>query len=195
MNLTNKEKQKKLFGLFLIIFTVSLSLLIAVSATFFNTQTRISIDQKIELDKVLSRDKKIEIIFFGYTGCIDICTPRLHYLSDMYKKFSKELQQKVDVVFIDISNPVEESLPDQFAKSFHKDFIGEYLHEKNVRNYTRAFSVYFSKSLFDETEYNHTTNLYIVTKKDERKSIRYVYNTYPYDVDTIIQDIQGLIDE
>ena len=64
-----------------------------------------------------------------------------------------------------------------------------------MRDYTKEFEVYFSQSLFDKEEYNHTDNLYLVQKREGKKFIRYLYNTNPYNFKQIEIDIKELLNE
>ena len=82
-----------------------------------------------------------------------------------------------------------------FLIFFNKNFKGIYLEQNVLRDYTKVFSVFFSQSLIDKTEYDHTANLYLIKKDNNKKKIRYIYNAYPYDVKQIKIDIEELLNE
>ncbi|MEA1982025.1 MAG: SCO family protein [Campylobacterota bacterium] len=167
-------------------------LLITIAPSFVRTDvSSFTLNQKLNLDKVLDANKSIELVFFGYSGCIDVCTPRLKKIASWYK--NSQNRDKIQIRFLDISQPHEKDLPDRFAKSFHKESIGVYLNRQELREYTKAFNVYFSKALFDEYEYDHTTNIYILNKKrDETKVLKHIYTSYPYSFNEIELDIEEI---
>ena len=186
--------KKKTSAVLLILLVVSISLGIMILPTLFTKSiSRVTLNQELNLPLILNDKKDIEIIFFGYSGCADICTPRLHALAHFYDTLSKSSRQRVGITFLDISLPTSKTLPSQFAKSFHHDFKGIYLKNTVLRDYTKAFRVYFSKSLMDKTEYDHTTNLYIVKKDKTKKEMRFIYTAYPYDFKQINADIKELL--
>ena len=188
--------KKKTSAVLLILFVLSISVGVMIVPTFFTKGvSRITLHQEFNLPLILDSTKEIEIVFFGYSGCTDVCTPRLRAIANFYNKLSKKNKQRVGFVFLDISSPIDKTLPSQFAKSFHHDFKGIYLDSKIFRNYTRAFSVYFSKSLIDKTEYDHTANLYIVKKEGTKKETRFIYTAYPYDFKQVNLDIKELLNE
>jgi len=140
--------------------------------------------------------KKVALVFFGYSGCIDICTPRLQALSDFYNGLPKELQKSLTVEFIDISTPDDRTLPARFAQAFNKEFHGHYLSEQEVREYTKPFAVFFSKPLSRYGEFSHSSNLYLLKKTDKGNAIiRYVYSAYPYDFKNLKSAIERLLNE
>ena len=188
--------KKKLYSGLILLLLVSVSILIMFAPSFFSKGvSRISINKTFDLELILNNTKNIELVFFGYSGCSDICTPRLFLINDLYASLNEKAKEQVGIIFLDISTPFDKELPQRFAAYFNKDFIGIHLNKKILRAYTKTFDVYFSKSLLDQTEYNHTSNLYLVKKTKGKKEIKYVYNSYPYDIKQIKNDIKELIYE
>jgi len=176
----------------------SLVVFVAVLATvlpsFMGKEVgRVSLNQKIELKHVLDSTKELELVFFGYSGCLNVCTPRLEALALWYK--NTQAQDRVGVRFIDVSSPKNKALPLQFAQAFNKDFLGVYLNPSVVREYARVFKVYFAQALWDKTEYDHTAHLYLVQRKEGSKRLRVIYTAYPFNFKQINQDILELLDE
>lgn len=185
---------RKIHSVILVSLALLTSIAVMIVPSYFTRGiSRTEVNKKIDLPLLLNDDKKVKLVFFGYSGCQDICTPRLHSLSKFYNALDKETKKKFGVTFIDISNPLDKSLPSRFATYFNPDFKGLFLDKKSARLYARAFDVFFSKSLLDKHEYNHTSNLYLVTKKNRHKRIRYIYTAYPYDYKQIKSDIQRLL--
>lgn len=188
--------QQKISAFLLILLVLFISAGIMVLPSFFTKGvSRIELRQDLDLDLVLDGDQEIELVFFGYAGCINICTPRLHDLGVWYSSLPQAARQSFTLRFMDISDPEDDKLPDAFAKAFHPDFQGIYLDKDILRVYTKAFNVYFSKALLDETEMDHTTHLYLVKKSKDTKQLRYIYTAYPYDLKQIRSDIEELVHE
>jgi len=190
------KRTKKLYGFILALLIIFLSIFIVVAPTFFSKDiARASVDEVIDFDLLLEGESKIELVFFGYSGCAKICTPRLQDLSKYYNSLNSQMRDKLSVVFLDISQPEDKNLPKDFAAHFHEDFKGIYLSNDNLRVYTKAFQVYFAQSLFDPQEFNHSSNLYLITKNKGIKKLRYIYNAYPFDFKQITLDIKDLMNE
>jgi len=188
--------KKKLYGFLLLLFIICISLLIVVLPTFFTKDIgRVAMHQEINLPLLLNTKEDIQIVFFGYSGCVDICMPRISAINKIYSSLDAKTKKRVAVAFLDVSSPLNINLPSDFAKSFNEEFEGIYLDKSRVRGYTKEFNVHFSKSLMDDEEYNHTTNLYIIKKAEGKKKIRYIYSAFPYDLKQIQSDIKGLMDE
>jgi len=186
----------KLLSASMLILVVVVSLLIMIIPTFFTKGiSRVALKKEVNLPLILNDDKDIGVLFFGYSGCSDICTPRLQSLNKFYETLDANARHRVKVEFLDISVPNDNELPSRFAQFFNPDFKGIYLDNTVLRAYTKMFDVYFSQSLIDETEYDHTTNIYIVKRTQNKKELRYIYNSYPYDFKQINSDIRGLLNE
>jgi protein SCO1 len=187
---------QRLLGAILALFVVLSSVAVMLAPTVFTKGvSRIESKKSFELSHILSENRDVEIVFFGYSGCKDICSPRLESLGRFYNGADAELKKHFGLVFVDISSPEDKELPQRFAKYFHKDFRGVYLDKVVLREYTKAFDVFYAEQLMDSLEYDHTANLYIVKKENNMKEIRYVYTAYPYDFKQIQLDLEELVNE
>lgn len=189
--------RKKVAPIFLILAVISVSILIIILPTFYSKgASHIELNQELDLELVLDAKQDVELVFFGYAGCIDICSPRLDALGKWYATLPLAKQEKIGVRFIDLSVPEDKTLPNTFAKAFHERFIGVFLEKSVLRVYSKAFMVYFAKSLTNDDEIDHSTHLYLVKKdKEGKKILRYIYTSYPYDFTQIQSDIKELINE
>jgi len=190
MSNVKKHTLPTLIILFILLFSVFIMLLPSFSS---KGVSRMEMNKSMELPYILDANKDIELIFFGYAGCIAICTPRLESLSAWYTHL--ENKNKIGVRFMDISAPKDRELPMAFAQAFNKDFIGVHLAQSQIREYTRPFQVYFSTSLIDSTEFDHTANLYLLKREGQKKVLRYIYTSYPFDFEQINLDIKELLNE
>lgn len=188
--------KRKLLSASILLLVVLVSVLIMIIPTFFTKGiSRVSLNKEISLPLILNDNKEVKLLFFGYSGCTDICTPRLYSIDEFYKSIDKSIRLKVGVEFLDISIPNDTSLPSRFAEFFNPEFKGIYLPKEVLRDYTREFDVFFSRSLIDDTEYDHTSHIYLVKRTKDKKEIRYVYSSYPYDFKQMNLDIKGLLNE
>ena len=188
--------RKKLLSFLLIFLVLCVSALVVILPTFFTKGlSRVELRQDFELDLILDKKHDIELIFFGYAGCVAVCTPRLESLGKWYSTLPKETQERVGLKLLDLSIPDDRDLPDDFAKAFHEKFEGIFLDQDIIRVYTKVFSVYFSTSMLDSSELDHTAHLYLVKRSKEGKQLRFIYIAYPYDLEQIQSDIEELINE
>lgn len=114
----------------------------------------------------------LNIFYFGYTSCPDVCPLTLTYLSQAIKTLSAADQQKIQVIFVsvDYAHDTPEKA-DQYAKSFLpqfkgltgsqeqidaliNQFHGSYVIEKNEKSYL-GYSI------------SHTDRLFFVNQKGE----------------------------
>lgn len=99
------------------------------------------------------------------------------------------------MLFVDITAPADETLPMRFASYFNPSFRGIYLTRSEIKEYSRAFEVYFSPKLFDKDEYDHSADLYLLARdKEGRTIIAYIYNSYPYNAKKIANDLKALLE-
>lgn len=131
------------------------------------------------------------VLFFGYVGCTDVCTPLLHELNAMYSSAAfEELQGSTAIVFV---NLIPESKPDQaqlFASFFNNKFIGLHLNKQELYSIDRKFSLFYSPSISDKNELSHSDSIYLLKKKDTRLILENIYMTHPFNAMQLIQDIK-----
>jgi len=148
--------------------------------SYFSQNHYVEMDKEIISSVFNKYNEKNLLVFFGYVGCIDICTPRLNEISSIYKKLKKS-NLDVGVVFINTSKLQDQELSDLFAKSFNKDFKGIYLKEEALNNLKKEFKVYSAKSLSNPNEINHTSFLYLLKKIKSKYFLKIIYTAVPLD--------------
>jgi len=62
------------------------------------------------------------LVFFGYPGCRDICSPMLQRLQNIYENCANP--QHLAIVFVNLWEEMSTHETQQYAQFFHKDFIG-----------------------------------------------------------------------
>ncbi|WP_373002445.1 SCO family protein [Sulfurimonas sp.] len=157
-----------------------------------NTKGKIDISKKIEASYIKS-DKKFVLLFFGYVGCTDVCTPLLERLNSLYEsEVFKTVREDVDVVFVNLTSEVEEHQPDLFAKFFNPAFKGVYLSRRETLDIDRTFGLFFSRSIADKTKVDHTDFLYLVQNTSDLQILKSMYSIHPLNKEKIIEDIKQL---
>lgn len=175
---------------FLFLFTIPFLQSILFST---NSQSTIEVNKSVEASFIKS-DKKFVLVFFGYVGCKDVCTPLLQELNSLYEsKEFETLKEHVEIIFVNLTPEIEEFQPDLFAKFFNKNFKGIYLSKKETLTIERVFGVYFSKNLSDKTQLNHTDNIYLIENNRDNKILKTIYLTHPLKTKKLINDIIQVI--
>ncbi len=183
-------------------FTLFVLLLVAVplfQSFFFTHQSvgRIMIDQPIDAPYLKDGKKDLSLVFFGYVGCTRVCTPILYQIDDFYdSSLFAPLKPFVGVIFINLKPEVEIDQPKSFAQAFNPQFEGLYLTQKELMGIDREFSVFFSKSLSEKGEIDHSDHIYLIErKKSGIVVLKNIYTTHPINRAVIVSDIQKLLNE
>ncbi|MFN8945596.1 MAG: SCO family protein, partial [Pseudobdellovibrionaceae bacterium] len=97
--------------------------------------------------------KDLNLFYFGYTNCPDVCPLTLTYLTQAVKNLSAKDQDKIQVFFISVDYDKDTAASTaNYAKAFHplfhgftgskeqidaliKQFHGSYVIEKNEKSY------------------------------------------------------------
>lgn len=185
------NRYRILFIPLILLFAIMIPLL---QSFLFSSETKgsIEINKEIKADFIKS-DKKSVLVFFGYVGCIDVCTPILNDMNNLYQsKEFKNIKDDVEILFVNLTPEVEISQPDIFAKYFNQNFNGIYLSRKEILNIDRDLGVFFSRDLNEKTELNHTDHIYLIENSLKSKILKNIYTTHPLNKLKIINDIMIL---
>lgn len=183
------SKKKLFFGILLIIISF-------LMITFINFVYLLSDSGKIEKEvsvdfKFLKEEKKpVVILYFGFTGCSNVCIIALNQINTLYKTID---DKKVSVYFINLLTDVEKGLSNKYAKSFNEDFVGLDFTKSSLLEITTKLRVNFAPSLLNKEEINHTGFLYLFEKKDDLYIQKYVYTNTPYDINLIKEDVNNIL--
>ncbi|MDD4855777.1 MAG: SCO family protein [Sulfuricurvum sp.] len=179
--------------IFFIFLVIAVPLL---QSLFFTQQTngKIVIEQRIDAPYLYNTNKDLILVFFGYVGCTKVCTPILHELSNFYEsKGFAPLKPFVAFSFINLIPELESNQPEMFAKAFNPEFKGIYLSQKELMTVDREFSLFFSKSLRDVREIDHSDHLYLIERqKNGSLILKNIYTMHPLNQEEIIKDILKL---
>lgn len=149
----------------------------------------ITINKEVQVNFIQS-DKKHILLYFGYVGCANICTPFLSKLSLLYEsdKF-KILKGDTQVIFVNLNPDTVASQVDMFAKTFNQNFNGIYIPRKEILSIDRNLGLFFSDSLTDKMEINHTDYLYLIDNQKNIKILKNIYFTHPLRSQQLIDDM------
>ena len=180
-------KSKVLYISVGVFFLFIIPLLIFIS---FSKSAKGSLEIDKEVNIPFIREHKPNVIlFFGYYGCADVCTPILESLSMMYNSDNfASIKESTDIIFVNLTPEVEEFQPQLFAQYFHESFIGVYLTKVELQQIDRAFGVFYSKSLTEQNGLNHTDHIYYITNS-EKQILKNIYPSHPLNRKKLIDDI------
>lgn len=135
--------------------------------------------------------KENTLLFLGYVGCPDICTPRMFEILKIYEQYKKESNSNdLNVLFISLKSDESPQLVDDFAKSFNSSFIGTTTSHKYLLRLTRTLNAYFTQSLTNNETIEHTESLYLIKKEqDGSLYLKYIYMKVPYNKELIVSDL------
>ncbi len=150
-------------------------------SSYFLQDGYVKINKEVKSTLFDKYNEKNLLLFFGYVGCADICTPRLSELSSIYKNL-KQSDIQTKVLFINIIELSDHELPDLFAKSFHEEFDGIYLEKQELEDLKREFDVYSTHALGNPEEINHTAFLYLLKRVGSKYFLNKIYTNTPFNV-------------
>ena len=112
---------------------------------------------------------KYRMVYFGYTGCPDICTPDMQNLMAGLKTFEKSspaLAAKVQPIFITV-DPQRDTpaILKQFVSAFHPRLIGLTGSEAQIADVAKKFAVYYGKvpgGKGDSYQMSHSQSPYLM---------------------------------
>lgn len=163
----------------LVLSILSVILLAPFIGGIFLDKGYVTLDRELQSTFLDSYAEKNILVFFGYVGCVDICTPRLSELSSEYEKL-KEKDIDVQVLFINLTKLEDHTLPDLFAKSFNKDFKGIYLPKDELKGIKKELNVYSAPRLGSSYEVDHTAYLFLFKKNDLKYNLNKIYTKIPF---------------
>lgn len=107
---------------------------------------------------------KVVMLFFGYTGCPDMCPTTLALLAESVSKLGPDAR-RVQVLFMTV-DPKRDTpqLLSQYVPAFHPEFLGLYADEKTTERTVREFKGYYHANPPGEGgsyTVDHSTQVYV----------------------------------
>lgn len=170
------------------------SLLFAISMLVHSVngaEKQTYVETPVQADYLKKGTKEYKLVFYGYVGCIKICSPVLDNLAKFYASDAfSPYREHVDPVFVNLMPELSKEQPELFAKSFNRDFHGVYLDEKQLTSLDKELSVFFTRKTGDEFDIDHSDFVYLLrqTKKGDLRLIN-IYHTHPLQSEMILKDL------
>lgn len=183
------SKKKLFIGILLIV--ISFMMIAFINFIYlFNDSGKVKKEVIINFDFLKEEKKPIVLLYFGYTGCSNICIMALNQLDNLYKELE---QEKVSIYFINLLTNVEKDLTNKYVKSFNEDFIALDFDKKSLYEITSKLKINFAPSLLNSQEINHSGFLYLFQRNNNNFMQKYVYTNTPYDIKLIKNDIDKIL--
>lgn len=135
--------------------------------------------------------KEYMLVFYGYVGCTHICMPILDTIKALYTSNNFiPYQHKVDIIFVNLLPKIDKNQPDLFAKSYHPDFYGVYLSEKELSTLDKELQLFFTKSKEKSYDIDHSDHLYLIhPEPNGTLKLINIHTTHPLNIQQIIDDL------
>jgi protein SCO1 len=111
----------------------------------------------------------INVIFFGFTRCPDVCPLTMAKLAQIYRDLQEPKNLKVAMITVDPEFDTPK-VTQSYISNFHPDFIGLSGSNTQIANAIQSFYIASQKS--GEAQFVHTDAIIIL---DKQAHLRYVY--------------------
>lgn len=158
--------------------------------------TRIPVDAPLDAPFLDAVPRSTILLYFGYVGCGDVCTPLLGNLAALYdaEPFAA-LRAHVGVAFANLTYEIDPEQPALFAMASHPAFIGIHLDRSRLQGLSRLFRLYYARRLGDPRAMDHTDFVYLLQRKGGGYRLVSFYSTHPLDGGRLRADIAALLKE
>jgi protein SCO1 len=165
-------------------------------AFFYNNEKTFSQNETQLSNKFLRHfNKKYTLVYIGYTGCINICTPRLFEVSNLQRALDiKKYGSNLEFMFLDIRTLGDGTTKD-FLKAFDAKIDVLSLDDKAKQEIIRELNFYFARSLSDSNEFEHTSYMYLIEKRENEVFHIATIMQYPFDKKSTIEFIKNKVSD
>ena len=113
-------------------------------------------------------------VFGGYPGCASTCPIALNTLREVYVNYQTQgMTNDLSVVFTNILQNSSDALSNQYAQSFHRDFIGIVIKPEQMDDYKRSLSMQTFQAINDIT--HHSGYIYYLHNEDSQWKLKQVF--------------------
>ncbi len=153
----------------------------------------------VEQNKILSPQyihyfkNRYTILYVGYTGCINICTPRLKEISEIQRVLN-DRGAKIEYMFLDLRE-LGDDVSGDFLKAFRGDFKILSLEENSKNHFLQQLGFYYARGLYDKNEFEHSSYLYLIENNGKELKLITTIMQYPFLNDTTIDYLEKKVKE
>ena len=148
-------------------------------------------DQNGQARTLASYAGKVQVYFFGFTQCPDVCPSALAELAEVMKKLGPDADNvQVALITVDPDRDTQEVLK-AYVAAFDPRFVALRGNAEQTRAAAASFKAYFARAAQKEGGYSmdHTAAFYIVDRKGEAR----VLASPNIGVDALVHDIKALL--
>lgn len=148
----------------------------------------------VEQEKILSKQyskyfkDQYTLLYVGYTGCVNICTPRLTEIATIQRVLA-DRNTNINYMFLDLRT-LGDDVSRDFLKAFHGNFELLVLDETKKNLFLREMGFYYTQSLYDSNEFEHTSYMYLIKKDGNEIKLVATVMQYPFLNDKTIDFLQ-----
>ena len=121
-------------------------------------------------------DGELQLLFFGYTRCPDVCPGTMARLAELYRSIGEPQDLRVVMVTIDPRHDTPQVVQ-QYAAGFHPEFVGLSGSVEQVAEAARSFYIGVAGSTPGEVVH---TDMVVVVDRDGRFRWVYGQSDLPY---------------
>lgn len=134
---------------------------------------------------------KVQVVFFGFTQCPDVCPTALAELNDVMQKLGPDAD-RVQVLLITV-DPERDTPPvlKQYVTTFDSRFLGLTGTPEQIKQAAASFKAYYAKVPRPDGDYtmDHTAAFYLMDTKGEAR----VLANNNIGADALAHDIKALL--
>ncbi|WP_448587616.1 SCO family protein [Thermocrinis sp.] len=140
------------------------------------------------------KQKRIVLLFFGYTFCPDVCPTALTTMANTMENLSEKERERVQVLFISVDP--ERDKPEvlkAYVPFFHPTFIGLTGSPEEIAKTAKEYKAYYRKVEGESKGgylVDHTATIYLITPD---KKIKLLYTEAKQVPDKMAEDIKYLL--
>ncbi|WP_088332479.1 SCO family protein [Lacimicrobium sp. SS2-24] len=145
----------------------------------------ISSTRPVETDFLRQTSADKALVFFGFTGCGDVCPASMTILRQVLNHW-QVAESRPAVFFIDIDQRSSAQRAQAYASQFHQDFIGVHANEPILRSLSADFNLNIQQR---DDQILHRGRTYLLQKKQQQWYLTKTYNPTTFDHQTLIQEL------
>lgn len=148
-------------------------------------------DQNGQARTLASYAGKVQVYFFGFTQCPDVCPSALAELAEVMKKLGSDADKvQVALITVDPDRDTQEVLK-AYVAAFDPRFVALRGNAEQTRAAAASFKAYYARAAQKEGTYSmdHTAAFYIIDRKGEAR----VLASPNIGVDALVHDIKALL--